>query len=344
MKAFGFLALLLVPALLLAGCTQTQQAEKPVSTPIVQASVAATAAQAEAKEFNKGVSLSPKSFSQEDFTMFFVKAKQAGGLVSWAGDWNQLEGENAAPQVLAQLAPQNGLETVIQPQFFLQDSGQLLRDLNESAQEEYKAFAAEYARKYKPKYLGLGIEVNVLYEKNPQEFNKFVSFYGTVYDAVKQASPSTKVFTVFQLEKMKGLNGGLFGGENNESKNEWLLLEKFGKTDLIAFTTYPNIIFKSPSEIPADYYSSIRQKTSKPVAFTEIGWHSAPTPQGWESSEEEQEEFVKTFFSLTKSLKQEFSVWSFLYDQKTKEPFDTAGLYASDGKEKKAWKAWLQED
>jgi len=29
---------------------------------------------------------------------------------------------------------------------------------------------------------------------------------------VKSVSPQTKVFTIFQLEQMKGLNGGLFGG------------------------------------------------------------------------------------------------------------------------------------
>jgi hypothetical protein len=33
----------------------------------------------------KGVSLSPKSY--EEFGEFFVKAAEAGGVVTWAGDW-----------------------------------------------------------------------------------------------------------------------------------------------------------------------------------------------------------------------------------------------------------------
>ncbi len=53
--------------------------------------------------FAKGVSLSPKSYSSADFTDFFVKAKQAGSIVSWAGDWNDLNTPNGAATVVASL-------------------------------------------------------------------------------------------------------------------------------------------------------------------------------------------------------------------------------------------------
>lgn len=203
-----------------------------------------------------------------------------------------------------------------------------------------KQKAVAFAQKYKPEYLALGIEVNVLYEKSPEDFEYFAQFFSEAYDAVKAVSPNTKVFTIFQLEKMKGLNGGLFGGVNDPSKAEWVLLGKFQKSDLAAFTTYPGLVYKNPSEIPADYYSEIRTHTSKPIAFTEIGWHSAPSPQGWESSEQEQAEFASAFFSRTKGMGEEFAIWSFLYDQNTIKPFNSMGLFYANGTQKKAWGIW----
>ncbi len=38
------------------------------------------------KQLKKGVSLSPRSSSQDDFLDFFEKAKQTGKIVMWAGD------------------------------------------------------------------------------------------------------------------------------------------------------------------------------------------------------------------------------------------------------------------
>ncbi len=138
---------------------------------------------------------------------------------------------------------------------------------------------------------------------------------------------------------MKGLNGGLFGKANDPSLSQWNLLDRFPKMDLAAFTTYPGLIYWSPSEIPADYYSEIQQHTTKPVAFTEIGWHSAASPAGWESSNAEQAQFVTVFFNLTSNLNKEMA--SFLYDQNTIEPFNSMGLWNANNEAKPAWNTWI---
>ena len=294
------------------------------------------------QELLKGVSLSPKSFEATDFTDFFEKAKRAGNAVSWAGDWQELSNlEKGGPTVVATLSSQYEYTPVIEAQFFTQSTGELLRPLGENIKENYKKAAVNFAKKFKPKYLGLGIEVNMLYEKLPADFEKFVLFFSEVYDAVKAISPNTKVFTIFQLEKMKGLNGGLFGGVNDGTKNQWDLVNKFPKSDIIAFTTYPGLVYKNPADIPSDYYSEIRDRTTKTVVFTEIGWHSEASPVGWESSESEQAEFVKTFFDLTKELKPEFAIWSFLYDQNIIQPFNSMGFFISDGSAKLVWNKWI---
>ena len=290
----------------------------------------------------KGITLTPRSFQEADFKDFFNKAKEAGKIVSWAGDWNELSKTNGAPAVVASLATTYDYIPVVEAQFFTQSSGRLLRPLTESTKQSYKSSALAFAEKYKPKYLAFGIEINLLYEKSPSDFEKFVSFYAEVYDAVKAVSPDTKVFTIFQLEKMKGLNGGLFGGANNPDKAQWDLLNRFPKSDLIAFTTYPSLIYKDPSEIPADYYDEIDTHTQKPIAFTEMGWHSGASPAGWEGSEAKQADFVKRFFTLSGGLTREMVIWSFMYDQSTIVPFNTMGLRRSDGTAKPAWTAWLE--
>lgn len=292
--------------------------------------------------FVTGVSLSPKSYQPSDFNDFFEKAKQAGDIVSWAGDWDDLGASDKAPEVVAELASTYDYVPLIEAQFFTQSTGLLLRPLNDSVKQSYKDGAAQFASTYRPAYLAFGIEVNVLYDQSPADFENFVGFYGEVYDAVKEVSQTTKVFTIFQLERMKGLNGGLFGGENDPANAEWFLLDRFPKSDIAAFTTYPDLIFKDPSEIPLDYYSEIGAHTTKAIAFTEMGWHTAPVPPGWEGSEEKQANFVRLFFNYTQSLDKEFAVWSFLYDQNATVPFDSMGLFGTDGSPKLAWNTWIQ--
>ena len=293
--------------------------------------------------FATGVSLSPKSYQPSDFNGFFEKAKQAGSIVSWAGDWDDLGATDKAPQVVAELASTHDYVPLIEAQFFTQSTGQLLRPLNDTVKQNYKNSAVQFASKYQPKYLAFGIEVNILYDKSPTDFEDFVGFYSEVYDAVKGVSQTTKVFTIFQLEKMKGLNGGLYGGVNDPTQAEWFLLDRFPKSDIIAFTTYPSLIFKDSSEIPLDYYSEINSHTGKAVAFTEMGWHSAPTPTGWEGSEEKQADFVRLFFNHTDSLNKEIAVWSFLYDQNVTAPFNSMGFFGTDGHQKLAWNVWIQQ-
>ncbi|MFH1786021.1 MAG: hypothetical protein ABH842_06345 [Candidatus Micrarchaeota archaeon] len=285
----------------------------------------------------KGVTLTPKSFQSSDFNEFFVKANQAGSLVAWAGDWNELGENDGGPKVVAELAPTYGYTPVIEVQFFTQSDGNMIREFDDNTKMDYKAKAVAFAEKYKPEYFGLGIEVNILYEKSESDFNDFVSFYSEVYDAIKQKSPNTKVFTVFQLEKMKGL--GFFNTPNSSS--QWSLLNKFPKSDIIAFTTYPDLVYSSPSDIPDEYYGEIKAHTSKPIAFTEIGWHTAAEPSGWESSENEQSEFLSIFFNQTSVLNKEFIIWSFLYDQNTIQPFDSMGLIDEYGTSKLAWNVWI---
>ncbi len=291
---------------IVTACTNTEQKSQEQQTTI-------TGTSSETTSFQKGVTMTPGA----DFNEFFDNALQAGTMITWAGDWNELSVENAAPHVLATLSKTKNYQYIIEPQFFTQSTGKLIRKLDQQTKQQYKDSAVAFVNKYKPKYFALGIEVNMLYGSSPADFAEFVQLYNEIYSAIKETSPNTKVFTIFQLEYMK-------------KNNEWDLLNAFN-SDIVAFTTYPFILYESPANIPEDYYAEIREHTTKPVAFTEIGWQDANT------------DFITLFFEQTKPLKPEFTVWSFLYDQNTQEPFNTMGLLDSNGNPKEAWNVWLEE-
>jgi hypothetical protein len=128
--------------------------------------------------------------------------------------------------------------------------------------------------------MALGVEVNPLWEKSPADFQTFVTFFDETRVAIRAASPGTEVFTSFQLEKMKGLGGGLFGGVNYTSKAEWGILADFPTADLVGFTTYPGLLFHDQAGIRNGHYAEIGQRTGKPVAFTEVGRQSSGLA-GW---------------------------------------------------------------
>lgn len=286
----------------------------------------------------KGVSVSPKSFEGDDFVEFLNKVKGTQDVLVWAGDWMEVHDEKA-PKTFSELASQYEYIPIIEVGHYIQESGELFRPLNEENKQIYMNSTIEFVKEYEPRYFGMGVETNIFAQKNPDAFEEFVPFYNEVYDAIKEVSPKTKVFTIFQLEKMKGLTMW----EIEESEAHWEMIDTF-KSDIVAFTTYPGLFYRNPADIPADHYTEISSHTAKPIAFTEIGWHSAPSPAGWESSEAEQAEFIELFFDLTRELDVEVAVWSFMYAPGNGEPFESMGLRRSDGTARPAWDAWLEAE
>jgi hypothetical protein len=180
--------------------------------------------------------------------------------------------------------------------------------------------------------------MNTVKKTNSEAYEEFKEFYPEVYAAVKEVSPNTLVFTVWQLKRMKGLDGGIFGGVNDPENAQGELLGDF-QTDIAAFTLYPRLIYGDPSEIPEDYLSEIAEHTDKPIAFTEMRWLRYGFT-GWESSPEEQAAYIDRFFALSEPIDPLFTIWSFYYDQDTFEPFTTMGLMDVDMTETSGLEAW----
>jgi len=356
--------LMVAGATLLVSCSSDEGAERPVPTstptaapsipkanspslPIPTAEVTVRVAHTPTPTPRlgpaRGVSLSPKSLGSPDFPDFFPLAKEAGDLVRWAGSWEELANTSGAPAVIAQLNSASGLRTVIDTGVFATSQKRLFRPLDQPAQDFYVQAARAFAARHKPDYLGIGVEINAHWEAEPKSFQTFVGLFSRTYDAVKVASPNTKVYTVFQLERLRGLKGGLFGGVNDPSEAEWDLIGLFPKADLVGFTTYPGLIYRDPSDIPPDYYAEISRHTDKPIAFVEVGWSASDAIPGWESSETEQAAFVERFFELTAGLSPETAIWLHLYEQPANAPaFKGMGMVRDDGSKRPAWEAWTK--
>jgi hypothetical protein len=261
------------------------------------------------------------------------KVSETQDVLLWAGDWIEVA-EEGAPKTFTELTQNYFYTPIIEVGHYIQETGELFRPLDEYSQI-YLDSTIDFVTKYKPPYFGIGVETNVFAEKNPEAYEEFIPFYNLVYDQIKKVSPNTKVFTVFQLETMKGLDMW----EIKENEPHWDIINKF-KHDIVAFTTYPGIFYRNVSDIPKDHYTEILNYTSKPIAFTEIGWHSSDSPEGWESSKQEQAEFLDFFHDQTQRLNVEVAVWSFMYDPEIIEPFNSMGLIDDNGTFRAAWYVW----
>jgi hypothetical protein len=206
------------------------------------------------------------------------------------------------------------------------------------------SYAQYVALNYEPNYLALGVEMNMYYQHDSDDFDAFVSLYFDAYDAVKELSPDTLVFPTFQMEELQSL---LPASEGHPP--QWHLLRRFEpKLDLVAISTYPSFAFDTPGDIPDDYYRQLETYTDRPIAIAEMGYSSGPCRQGInDGTEKEQKDFLTHMLLESENMDMPFLVWFAGWDPTfASDPpldlFQHIGLLRSDGSEKPSWKLWVQ--
>lgn len=287
----------------------------------------------------RGIALTPRTYDVAGFTELFELAPKVGKVLAWSGDWAELDAAHGAAATLAAQATSRHLTPVYAVSPFNQSTRSVIRPLDDATTARYRDDAVAFAKRRHPPFLGFGVEVNLMADSIPIDFDRFVTLFAEVAKAVRRVSPHTLVFTSFQLEWMAGDRAGVFGHRNDPSTAQWSLLDRFPDADLIAFTTYPGLVFQRPSDVPADYYAQIAQHTSKRVAFTEIGWPADPALPGWPDTEAAQAEFAGRFLDGVAPLHPAFLVWSFLYPTGP-APFTSMSLRRSDGSARPVWSTW----
>ena len=255
---------------------------------------------------NKGVGFVPSS----DFKQSLTDADSSG---SYVGFYAPLDVNKDIPE-LVKVAYEYKMNSIpiVNINFFNAATGQKMPGYTE---EMYKKQILNIVSKYKPRYIGIGNEIN-----RYDYIDEFVPVYNDLYKEIKKISPETKVFTVFQYEDLNDLS----------------IISKFD-VDAVGITTYPFLKgYKSPKEIPSGYYSRL-SGLSKPMMFTEIGWHSS-------ASEDEQVEFLNIFYQETAkaNIKPEITIWGLLYDVPSKGSMWNSGLFTKEGVKKKIFYEWTK--
>lgn len=328
-----------------SGATTTTTATAGSSSSTTVASTTSdaptTTSAAQADGLRRGFSISPPDYTAEGFQDFLDRLAESATLLEWVGDGYEWAADDGSPEVTIALADQAGVEPITIGGWTRTEDGSLLRSLDEEAIGTYVDAARAFAARHRPRFMGFGVEIDTHWREFPDQWEESTALFGAVADAIHDASPDTKVLIVFQLERLRGLQGGLFGGENSDDLAAWQLLDDFPEADVIGFTTYPGLVFETPQDMPDDYYSSITEHTDKPVAFTEMGWQAGGDFAGWSGSEEKQAAFVERFPQMIDRVDVEFYTWSYLFDQPIPGTFETMALVTSDGTERLAWEAWL---
>lgn len=214
--------------------------------------------------------------------------------------------------------------------------------LREDVQQALVAYAIYIATNYEPEYLVLGVEINMLRARSPEQFRGFLQAYRRAYDAVKSIRPDIKVFPTFQLED-------LLGQLTQQHPPQWEAVEAFGRRlDVLAISTYPYLssAIRLVREIPAGYYSQLRDRFGGEILVSEAGYASA-TIEGhsWVGSEREQEQFLRRLLEDAEANGFGAVVWVAERDpmqsrQGGAAVLNDVGLRFSDGADKIAWAVW----
>jgi hypothetical protein len=220
---------------------------------------------------------------------------------------------------------------------------------NAWARERFLSDVELLARRYKPQFMVLGVEVDFMAQSKPELFQSFVIVYESAYRAVKRKSPATQVTISFQFEHIRDSRG------TSNTIGESPIVTAFGPLlDVLGLSVYPCQFVGHPTDLPADYLSSvIANKT--PVAIFETAW---PTNL---SDEKIQKSYVEWLLGIANSVSSGLLVWISATDGEATQGFErrngpgpcsgkvaawrnSLGLWRVDGAPKLAvvsWQKWL---
>lgn len=340
-------------AMLLAGCGTTRTL--PTATPTPRETAGAPRA------FRLGFSSLPPALTDAGYRAAFDLAGQQGDilLIQRAPSWAEfMDGAVPSARLRAtttserEAARSRGLQLfmALDP-FEAGDRGRLAalppgnanRDLADPAlRSAFVAEATYIAVNYQPAFLALGLEINSTYERNPQQYARFLEAYREAYRAVKAAVPETQVFVTFQYEQLLGV----IPWEPPHPPRWQLLGDYAGSADLLGITTYPSFAYPVARKVPPDYYRQALDHSSLRLAFASVGYASAEGRDGVNSATPpEQRRFLERVLMEADEFASPLLIWFVGRDAEylTTPPVDllsSIGLRTVRDEPKEAWGVW----
>lgn len=212
---------------------------------------------------------------------------------------------------------------------------------NEDIRRSFLAYTRYVVRNYEPDYLVLGVEVNMLRDRSPEQFEAFVSLYEEAYASAKEADPEIKVFPTFQLEDLEGNLGFVH-------PPRWEALDSFsGMMDVLAISTYPYLTdLRAGNDLRPDYYAQLRERFAGEIMVVDAAYPSAPL-DGYPAlgTEEDQRDYLTRLIEDASEHGFSALIWHAVRDpsfagEGALSAFADIGLRHSDGANKRAWEVW----
>ena len=194
--------------------------------------------------------------------------------------------------------PQNGLERSSDAQALVA-AGKSIAQAD--VQAKYRNFVIAMDSILKPEHLGLALETNLIrLASSPSIYNGVKQAANDVAKELKSRNIAARLSVSVQVETA----WGKFGSSSFQGIAQDL--QDFPFIEEIGFSSYPYLVFNTPGEIPADYYSRVMSANKFPVFIAEGGWasKSITTPTiSFISSNETQKEYIERHHQLLQSVR-----------------------------------------
>ena len=202
-------------------------------------------------------------------------------------------------------------------------------------------YAIYVATNYEPDYLIIGVEINMLAIRSPQQFAAFVDLYEKIYRDIKKIKPEIKIFPTFQLEDLYGL----LDLQDNRS---WESVEIFsGIMDVLAISTFPYLTdIDSTQSLETNYYLSLQQRFPGEIMIFEAAYPSKSVDTyPLIGTEGDQDTFIKKLLNDAEIGSFSTIIWlapldPFIANIDDNKIFRDVGLKKKTGEPKEAWHSW----
>lgn len=206
-----------------------------------------------------------------------------------------------------------------------------------SAARAFEREVAQLARRYRPDYLTLGVEVDHYAVAAPEDFEHFLRTFSRTRHRLDHVSSETEVGVSLQYEHALAVRG------SSSTLLEDMLTAFEGMSDFIGLSVYPFKAGKNPEDVDAGYFDPMSDVTL-PVAVLETAWPGGDAAQ---------ETYLTRILEASNALQAVLVFWTSMRDV---DPLALGpgvpawasglGFWDAGGNPRPAldtWRAWLEK-
>lgn len=212
-------------------------------------------------------------------------------------------------------------------------------------QRVYRDWIMAFVRRYRPEYVGLAAETNLIRLIAPGSlYQAVVAVTAAAAGDLKALANPPKLFVSVQVETAWGKLGAQTGYLGVEQD-----FRDFPFLELLGLSSYPYFGWTDPADLPNDYYGRLLDGRSTPVMVVEGGWASASAAGFATSPDKQARYFERQVELLTRSqavgwlslAPTDIDVAAFPADVQTAiRPFASLGVLDVDLEPKPALAVW----